>query len=98
VIVYREKHEDILTPGIGVGAADESGLRRTMIAHLNDTTSLGHGKLGQAPLTPCRLRQPASRPVQQDPPHTHVRKAIQPRSGLEGNKRHVTLVHKAATS
>jgi len=89
VVVYRENTEDIY---MGIEWAADDPVCVELIAHLNDTVIPANGKLGQR-------RIPAGsgigiKPVSKNGTQRHVRKAIQHALGLEGNKRHVTLVHK----
>ncbi len=63
-----------------------------LIAHLNDTVIPANGKLGKR-----RIPEGAGigiKPVSKAGTQRHVRKAIRHALGLEGAKRHVTLVHK----
>jgi len=63
-----------------------------LIAHLNDTVIPANGKLGKR-----RIPEGSGigiKPVSKAGTQRHVRKAIQHALGLEGAKRHVTLVHK----
>ena len=89
VIVYRENTEDIYM-GIEWEADDQVCL--DLIEHLNTVVIPANGKLGKRQI-------PAGsgigiKPVSKHGSQRHIRKAIQHALRLEGNKRHVTLVHK----
>ena len=89
VIVYRENTEDIYM-GIEWEAGDPVCL--DLIKHLNEVVIPANGKLGQRQI-------PAGsgigiKPVSKHGSQRHIRKAIQHALRLEGDKRHVTLVHK----
>jgi isocitrate dehydrogenase len=89
VIVYRENTEDIYM-GIEWEASDPVGIE--LIRHLNETVIPANGKLGNRQI-------PAGsgigiKPVSKNGSQRHIRKAIQHALKLEGDKRHVTLVHK----
>jgi isocitrate dehydrogenase len=89
VVVYRENTEDIYM-GIEWEASDPVCIE--LIAHLNDTVIPANGKLGKR-----RIPEGAGigiKPVSKAGTQRHVRKAIRHALGLEGAKRHVTLVHK----
>jgi isocitrate dehydrogenase len=89
VIVFRENTEDIYM-GIEWEADDQVCL--DLIEHLNTVVIPANGKLGKRQI-------PAGsgigiKPVSKHGSQRHIRKAIQHALRLEGNKRHVTLVHK----
>jgi isocitrate dehydrogenase len=89
VIVYRENTEDIYM-GIEWEANDPVCL--DLIKHLNEVVIPANGKLGQRQI-------PVGsgigiKPVSKHGSQRHIRKAIQHALRLEGDKRHVTLVHK----
>ena len=89
VIVYRENTEDIYM-GIEWEANDPVCLE--LIKHLNEVVIPANGKLGKRQI-------PAGsgigiKPVSKHGSQRHIRKAIQHALRLEGDKRHVTLVHK----
>jgi isocitrate dehydrogenase len=89
VIVYRENTEDIYM-GIEWEATDPVGIE--LIEHLNNVVIPANGKLG-------KRRIPAGsgigiKPVSKAGTQRHIRKAIRHALGLQGSKRHVTLVHK----
>jgi isocitrate dehydrogenase len=89
VIVYRENTEDIY---MGIEWAADDPVCIELIQHLNDVVIPANGKLG-------KRRIPAGagigiKPVSKFGSQRHIRKAIQHALRLEGDKRHVTLVHK----
>ncbi len=89
VIVYRENTEDIYM-GIEWEASDPVCLE--LIQHLNDTVIPANGKLGNR-----RIPEGSGigiKPVSKHGTQRHIRKAIRHALSLQGNKRHVTLVHK----
>ena len=89
VIVYRENTEDIYM-GIEWEASDPVGIE--LIRYLNDTVIPANGKLGNR-----RIPEGSGigiKPVSKNGSQRHIRKAIQHALKLEGDKRHVTLVHK----
>ena len=89
VVVYRENTEDIYI-GIEWSAGDEVGVE--LLRHLNETVIPASPGLGNK-----RIREGSSlgiKPVSKEGSQRHIRKAIQHAIRLEGNKRHVTLVHK----
>ncbi len=89
VVVYRENTEDIYI-GIEWSAGDEVGVE--LLRHLNETVIPASPGLGNK-----RIREGSSlgiKPVSKEGSQLHIRKAIQHAIRLEGNKRHVTLVHK----
>ncbi|QEY32446.1 NADP-dependent isocitrate dehydrogenase [Synechococcus sp. RSCCF101] len=89
VIVYRENTEDIY---MGVEWAADDPVGQELRNHLNDTVIPANGKLGQR-----RIPEGSGigiKPVSKHGSQRHIRKAIQHALRLEGDKRHVTLVHK----
>lgn len=89
MIVYRENTEDIYM-GIEWEANDPVCL--DLIKHLNEVVIPANGKLGKRQI-------PAGsgigiKPVSKHGSQRHIRKAIQHALRLEGDQRHVTLVHK----
>ena len=89
VIVYRENTEDIYM-GIEWEANDPIGIQ--LIEHLNSQVIPANGKLGnrKIPNQSGIGIKPVSKPGSQ----RHIRRAIEHALKLQGNKRHVTLVHK----
>ncbi|MCP9916705.1 NADP-dependent isocitrate dehydrogenase [Cyanobium sp. ATX 6F1] len=89
VIVYRENTEDIY---MGIEWASDDPVGIELIRHLNDEVIPANGKLKGR-----RIPEGAGigiKPVSKFGTQRHARKAIQHALGLEGAKRHVTLVHK----
>ena len=89
VVVYRENTEDIY---IGVEWAADDPVGQDLLRHLNETVIPANGKLGNRKLRPGSGL--GIKPVSKAGTQRHVRRAIQHALGLEGRKRHVTLVHK----
>ena len=89
VVVYRENTEDIY---IGVEWAADDPVGQELLRHLNETVIPANGKLGNRKLRPGSGL--GIKPVSKMGTQRHVRRAIQHALGLEGRKRHVTLVHK----
>ncbi len=89
VIVYRENTEDIYM-GIEWEASDPVG--QNLLKQLNTNIIPANGKLGerQIPIGSGIGIKPVSKTGSQ----RHIRKAIEHALKLEGDKRHVTLVHK----
>ena len=88
-MVYRENTEDIY---IGVEWAADDPVGQDLLRHLNETVIPANGKLGNRKLRPGSGL--GIKPVSKAGTQRHVRRAIQHALGLEGRKRHVTLVHK----
>ena len=89
VIVYRENTEDIYM-GLEWEADDPVG--QQLRQHLNEVVIPANGKLGKR-----QVPEGAGigiKPVSKHGSQRHIRRAIQHAMRLEGNKRHVTLVHK----
>ena len=89
VIVYRENTEDIYM-GIEWEADDTVG--QELRQYLNDVVIPANGKLGKRQIP--EGSGIGIKPVSKHGSQRHIRKAIQHAQRLEGNKRHVTLVHK----
>ena len=89
VIVYRENTEDIYM-GIEWEADDTVG--QELRQYLNDVVIPANGKLGKRQIP--EGSGIGIKPVSKHGSQRHIRKAIQHALRLEGNKRHVTLVHK----
>ena len=89
VIVYRENTEDIYM-GIEWEANDPVCLE--LINHLNTVVIPANGKLGKRQIP--EGSGIGIKPVSKHGSQRHIRKAIQHAIRLEGDKRHVTLVHK----
>ena len=89
VVVYRENTEDIY---IGVEWAADDPVGQELLRHLNETVIPANGKLGNRQLRPGSGL--GIKPVSKLGTQRHVRRAIRHAMGLEGRKRHVTLVHK----
>ena len=89
VLVYRENTEDIYM-GIEWEASDPVCIE--LRKHLNEVVIPANGKLGKR-----QIPEGAGigiKPVSKHGSQRHIRKAIQHALRLEGDKRHVTLVHK----
>ena len=89
VIVYRENTEDIYM-GIEWEADDTVG--QELRQYLNDVVIPANGKLGNRKIP--EGSGIGIKPVSKHGSQRYIRKAIQHAQRLEGNKRHVTLVHK----
>ncbi len=89
VIVYRENTEDIYM-GIEWEANDPVGIN--FREHLNNILIPANGKLGNRQIP--KEAGIGIKPVSKHGSQRHIRKAIQHALKLEGQKRHVTLVHK----
>ena len=89
VIVYRGNTEDIYM-GIEWEADDTVG--QELRQYLNDVVIPANGKLGKRQIP--EGSGIGIKPVSKHGSQRHIRKAIQHALRLEGNKRHVTLVHK----
>ena len=89
VIVYRENTEDIYM-GVEWEADDDVG--QELRKHLNEVVIPANGKLGKRQIP--EGSGIGIKPVSKHGSQRHIRKAIQHALRLEGNKRHVTLVHK----
>ena len=89
IIVYRENTEDIYM-GIEWEAEDEIGIN--LINHLNNSVIPSSKKLKNRtiPLN-CGI---GIKPVSKRGSQRHIKKAIEHAKRLNGDKRHVTLVHK----
>ncbi len=89
VIVYRENTEDIY---MGIEWESNDPIGKELLQKLNSEIIPANGKLGkrQIPLGSGIGIKPVSKLGSQ----RHIRKAIQHALLLQGNKRHVTLVHK----
>ena len=89
VIVYRENTEDIY---MGVEWEDSDPVGQELRKHLNEVVIPANGKLGQRQIP--EGSGIGIKPVSKHGSQRHIRKAIQHALRLQGNKRHVTLVHK----
>lgn len=89
VVVFRENTEDIY---IGIEWASGDAVGAELLRHLNDTVIPASPGLGNK-----RIREGSGlgiKPVSKEGTQRHVRRAIQHALRLEGQRRHVTLVHK----
>ena len=89
VVVYRENTEDIY---IGIEWASGDAVGADLLRYLNDTVIPASPGLGNK-----RIREGSGlgiKPVSKEGTQRHVRRAIQHALRLEGQRRHVTLVHK----
>ncbi|WP_353090233.1 isocitrate/isopropylmalate family dehydrogenase, partial [Synechococcus lacustris] len=89
VVVYRENTEDIYI-GIEWAATDPVG--QELLQHLNNTVIPASPQLGKK-----RIKEGSAlgiKPVSKAGTQRHIRRAMQHALRLEGNRRHVTLVHK----
>ena len=89
VIVYRENTEDIY---MGVEWEADDVVGQELRKHLNDVVIPANGKLGKRQIP--EGSGIGIKPVSKHGSQRHIRKAIQHALRLEGDKRHVTLVHK----
>ena len=89
VIVYRENTEDIY---MGVEWEADDPIGKDLRQHLNEVVIPANGKLGTRQIP--EGSGIGIKPVSKHGSQRHIRKAIQHALRLEGNKRHVTLVHK----
>ena len=89
VIVYRENTEDIY---MGVEWEADDAVGQELRKHLNEVVIPANGKLGKRQIP--EGSGIGIKPVSKHGSQRHIRKAIQHALRLEGNKRHVTLVHK----
>ncbi len=89
VIVYRENTEDIY---MGVEWEADDAVGQELRRHLNEVVIPANGKLGKRQIP--EGSGIGIKPVSKHGSQRHIRKAIQHALRLEGNKRHVTLVHK----
>ena len=89
VIVYRENTEDIY---MGIEWEADDAVGQELRQYLNDVVIPANGKLGQRQIP--EGSGIGIKPVSKHGSQRHIRKAIQHALRLEGNKRHVTLVHK----
>ena len=89
VIVYRENTEDIYM-GVEWEANDPIG--QELREHLNSVVIPANGKLGNRQIP--EGSGIGIKPVSKHGSQRHIRKAIQHAMRLQGDKRHVTLVHK----
>ncbi len=89
VIVYRENTEDIY---MGIEWENSDKIGEQLRHHLNTKVIPANGKLGQRKIP--ENSGIGIKPVSKKGSQRHIRKAIQHALKLEGDKRHVTLVHK----
>ena len=89
VIVYRENTEDIY---MGVEWEADDVVGQKLRKHLNEVVIPANGKLGKRQIP--EGSGIGIKPVSKHGSQRHIRKAIQHALRLEGDKRHVTLVHK----
>ena len=89
VIVYRENTEDIY---MGIEWEADDAVGQELRKYLNDVVIPANGKLGKRQIP--EGSGIGIKPVSKHGSQRHIRKAIQHAQRLEGNKRHVTLVHK----
>ena len=89
VIVYRENTEDIYM-GIEWEDTDPEGIQ--LIEHLNSRVIPSSKKLKNRKIS--KGSAIGIKPVSKQGSQRHIRKALQHAIRLNGNKRHVTLVHK----
>ena len=89
VIVYRENTEDIY---MGIEWEADDAVGQELRKYLNDVVIPANGKLGKRQIP--EGSGIGIKPVSKFGSQRHIRKAIQHALRLEGNKRHVTLVHK----
>ena len=89
VIVYRENTEDIY---MGVEWEADDVVGQELRKHLNEVVIPANGKLGKRQIP--EGSGIGIKPVSKRGSQRHIRKAIQHALRLEGDKRHVTLVHK----
>jgi isocitrate dehydrogenase len=89
VIVYRENTEDIY---MGIEWEADDAVGQELRKYLNDVVIPANGKLGKRQIP--EGSGIGIKPVSKHGSQRHIRKAIQHALRLEGNKRHVTLVHK----
>jgi isocitrate dehydrogenase len=87
--VYRENTEDIY---MGVEWEADDPIGQELRKHLNEVVIPANGKLGKRQIP--EGSGIGIKPVSKHGSQRHIRKAIQHALRLEGNKRHVTLVHK----
>ena len=89
MIVYRENTEDIY---MGIEWEADDAVGQELRKHLNEVVIPANGKLGKR-----QIPEGAGigiKPVSKHGSQRHIRKAIQHALRLQGDKRHVTLVHK----
>ncbi|WP_341881521.1 NADP-dependent isocitrate dehydrogenase [Synechococcus sp. UW140] len=89
VVVYRENTEDIYI-GIEWAATDPVG--QELLQHLNNTVIPASPQLGKKSIKEGSAL--GIKPVSKAGTQRHIRRAMQHALRLEGNRRHVTLVHK----
>ena len=89
VIVYRENTEDIY---MGVEWEADDAVGQELRKHLNEVVIPANGKLGKRQIP--EGSGIGIKPVSKAGSQRHIRKAIQHALRLQGDKRHVTLVHK----
>ena len=89
VIVYRENTEDIYM-GIEWESDDPEGIK--LLEHLNKNVIPGSKKLKNREIP--KGSAIGIKPVSKKGSQRHIKRAIQHALGLNGDKRHVTLVHK----
>ena len=89
VVVYRENTEDIY---LGVEWAADDPVGQELLRHVNETVIPASAGLGRRQLRPGSGI--GIKPVSKEGTQRLVRRAVEHALGLEGRKRHVTLVHK----
>ena len=89
MIVYRENTEDIY---MGVEWEADDAVGQELRKHLNEVVIPANGKLGKRQIP--EGSGIGIKPVSKAGSQRHIRKAIQHALRLQGDKRHVTLVHK----
>ncbi len=89
VIVYRENTEDIY---MGVEWEADDPVGQELREHLNSVVIPANGKLGKRQIP--EGSGIGIKPVSKHGSQRHIRKAIRHALRLQGDKRHVTLVHK----
>ena len=89
VIVYRENTEDIY---MGIEWEADDAVGQELRKYLNEVVIPANGKLGKRQIP--EGSGIGIKPVSKHGSQRHIRKAIKHALRLEGNKRHVTLVHK----
>tara|TARA_Y100001933_G_scaffold206738_1_gene209685 strand:+ start:158 stop:1588 length:1431 start_codon:yes stop_codon:yes gene_type:complete len=89
IIVYRENTEDIY---MGIEWEAEDQICKDLINHLNNFVIPNSEKLKGRELP--KSAGIGIKPVSKEGSQRHIRKAIEHAKRLQGNKKHVTLVHK----